>query len=85
MFIGTENCFRVSSKDACARDFVDCVVMRIFFPLVPDRSVGLNLLIEPMFLDSGIILLYIVSESILCTGMIAKLCINSFCFTICCL
>ena len=85
MFFGVEQFLRISSKDTCARGFIDFVATRSQFPLVSDRKVGSNPLIEPIFLDIGIMSLYIVSGSILCTMMIAKLCKNVFCFTICCL
>ena len=85
MFIGIEHFLRMSSKDACAQGFIDFVVTRIHFPLVSDRIVGSNPLIGSIFREIGIISLYIVSESMLCTGMIAKLCKNEFLFTICCL
>ena len=85
MFIGIKQFLKISSKDACARGFIDFVVTRSHFPLVSDRNVGSNLLIDPIFRDIGMISLYIVSESMLCTGMIAKLYNNAFCFTIYCL
>ena len=67
------------------RGVIDFVVTTSHFPLVSDRNVGSNPLIEPIFLYIGIISLYIVSESILCIRMMAKLCNNVFCFTISCL
>ena len=73
VFIGMENFLSMSSKDACALDFMDFVVTNNHFPLVSDRKVGSNPLIDPIFLDIGMISLYIISESILCTGMMAKL------------
>ena len=75
----------IIERCACAGSFIDFVVKRSHFPLVSDRNVGSNLLIDPIFRDIGMISLYIVSESMLCTGMIAKLCNNAFCFTIYCL
>ena len=78
VFIGIEQFLRMLPKDACARGFADFVVTRSYFPLVSDRNVGSNPLIEPFFLDIGIILLYIVSEYILCTEMMTKLCNTSF-------
>ena len=85
VFIGIKQFLKISSKDVCARGFIDFVVTRSHFPLVSDRNVGSNPLIKPFFLDIGVILLYIVSESIICIGMMTKLCKNAFCFIICCL
>ena len=65
MFIGIEQFFKISSKDACVWGFIDFVVTRIHFPLVSDRNFGSNPLIEPIFLDICIISLYIVPKSIL--------------------
>ena len=81
MFIGIVHFLRISSKYACARGFIDFIVTRSYFPLVSNRNVGSNPLIEPIFIDIGIISLYIESKSILCIGMMAKLCKNVFCFT----
>ena len=78
MFIGIEHCLIMSSKHACVWGFIDFIVTRSHFPLVSDRNVGSNLLIDPFFRDIGMISLSIVSESMLCTGMIAKLCKNVF-------
>ena len=85
VFIGMEQSTRISSKDACALSFIDCVVTSNHLPLVSERNVGLNPLIESIFRGFGIISLYIMSESILCTGMMARLCRKALCFTICCL
>ena len=83
VFIEMDQSLRMSSKDACALDFMDFVVTNSHLPLVSDRNVGSKPLIEPIFLDIGMILLYIISESILCTGMMTRLCREAFCLTIC--
>ena len=85
MFIGMKQSLRMSSKDAYTLDFMDFVVTSSYLPLMSERNVGSKPLIDPIFRDIGMILLYIVSESILCTGMMARLCRNAFCLTICCL
>ena len=85
VFIGIVHFLRISSKYACARGFTDFIVTRSYFPLVSNRNVGSNPLIEPIFIDIGIISLYIESKTILCIGMMAKLCKNAFYFIICCL
>ena len=85
VFIRMEQSLRMSSKDACALAFMDFVVTSNHLPLVSERNDGLNPLIESIFRGFGIISLYIMSESILCTGMMARLCRKALCFTICCL
>ena len=80
--LGMECSFKMSSKDACVRGSVDFVVTRSHFPLVSEKNVGSNPLVGPIFFDIGMSSLYIVSESMLSTGMIAKLCKNVFYFTI---
>ena len=62
---GMEHCFRMSSKDACAFGFIDLVVMKSRFPLKWDRKVGSIFLIDRIFIDIGIISLYIMSVSML--------------------
>ena len=76
--LGMECSFYMSSKDACVRDSVDFAVTRSHFPLVSEKNVGSNPLVGPIFFDIGMSSLYIVSESMLSTGMIAKLCKNAF-------
>ena len=85
MFIGMEQSLKMSSKDACALAFVDFVVTNNHLILVSERNVGSNPLIEPIFRDFRMISLYIISESILCTGMMARFCRKAFCLPICCL
>ena len=79
---GIEHCFRMSSKDACKRGFINCVVTRSHFPLMSDKNDGSNLLINSIFLNIGMLSLYIMPASMACIGMIAKLCKNVFYFTI---
>ena len=85
VFIGIEHSLRMSSKDTCALGFMDFVVTSSHLPLVSKRNIGSKPLIGLTFVDIGMISLYIVSESILCTGMMARLGRNAFCLTICCL
>ena len=85
MFIGMEKSLRMSSKDECALGFMVVVVTSSHLPLVSERNFGLSPLIDPIFCDIGMISVYIVSESILCTGIMARSCRNAFCLTICCL
>ena len=85
-FIGMQHSLSMSSKDACALGFMDCVVTISDLPLVSEINVSLKPFIGSIFRDIGMISLYIVSESILCTGMMTRLCKNAFFFlTICCL
>ena len=65
VFIGMEQSLRISSKDAWALDFIAFVVTNNHFPLVSVRNVGSNPLIDPIFLDFGMISPYIISASIL--------------------
>ena len=52
VFIGMEHSLSMSSKDACVLGFMDFVVTNNHFPLVSDRTIGSNPLIDPIFLDS---------------------------------
>ena len=78
VFIRIEHSLMMSSKDACALGFIDCVVTRSHLHLVSNSNLYSKPLIDPIFRDIGMISLYIVSESILCTGMMDRLCRNAF-------
>ena len=83
VFIRIDHSVRMTSKDDYALGFMNFFVTSSHLPLVSDRNVGSKPLIDPIFRDIGMISLYIVSASILCTGMMARLCRNAFCLTIC--
>ena len=70
--------FRMSSKDVYTRGFIDFVVMSSHLPFVSDKKVGSNTLIDSIFLDIGMMSLYIVCASMLWIGTMARLCRNAF-------
>ena len=76
--IEMEYFLNILPEDACALGLMDFIVTRSYFPFVSDNNVSSNPLIDLIFLDTGIISLYIVSELILLTGIIAKFCKNAF-------
>ena len=73
VFIGMYQSLRMPSKDACALDFIVFFVTNNHLPLVFERNVASNPFIEPIFREIGMISLYIISKSILCTRVMARL------------
>ena len=74
LFIGIAHILRVLLIKTCARGFITFVVISNHLILVSDMKLILNSLIKLIFHDIRMTSLNSVSESILCTKIIIRLC-----------